>query len=241
MTTIDAIRLAQINATSLKVGAHREAVYGDSFNVSVMEAVAYIAGEPWSEKPQCACPVITVFMAIWSLGLQTSADRDRLFKPLIPLIVGTRSTKDVEEKRSYIALDWLVRVHTPGFLDLLPGLTEHAKALRDMDAIVDMASAIPAAYKVHFARTAAYEFGVGAWKKSDAASRDAAGDGGKSAARAALKVTSGIPSVNDAIDAARAAAWCAAWSGTGDVLKPTTEWLQVSAVGLVRQMIETTD
>jgi hypothetical protein len=120
-------RLAQVMGWSLKHGSHSQNLDGD---MCVMEAAAYIAGEPWSDHPPCTCHVITDFMIAWNDGLPNDAERDRLLKPLIPRLVGTRSTSEVQERRSYMALDWLIRVHTPAWLDLVPALHEHAKALR---------------------------------------------------------------------------------------------------------------
>ncbi|OYV95157.1 MAG: hypothetical protein B7Z68_07320, partial [Acidobacteria bacterium 21-70-11] len=116
-----------------------------------MEAVAYVAGEPWSDAPQCACPVITAFLVSWNDSLPSDPERDRLLKPLIPRIVGTRSTPAVKERRRYMALDWMIRVYTPKWLDLIPTLGENAAALRDLDGIVDMAGAIAAGVSVQLA------------------------------------------------------------------------------------------
>lgn len=191
-------RLTQVLDMQLSAGAHESIESG----ACVMELVSYVTGEPWSDAPQCACPVITAFCVSWNDSLP-DADRTRLLKPLIPLIVGTRSTKGVEERRSYMALDWLIRVFTPKWLDTVPALHEHAKALRELDAIADMAGAAAAGVKVRAAGAAA-------------------GDAARDAAWAA----------------AGAAAWDAARDAAGDALRPTTEWLQASALTLVDQMIE---
>ena len=98
-------RMAQIKSLGLSRGSHEDFERG----MCVMEAVSYVTGEPWSDAPQCACPAITAFMVSWNDSLP-DADRTRLLKPLIPQIVGTRSTSEVEERRSYMALDWLIRV-----------------------------------------------------------------------------------------------------------------------------------
>ena len=163
-------RMQQILALSLSSGNHDDFDKG----MCVMEAAAYVAGEPWSDHPQCACPVITSFMIAWNDSLPSNAERDRLLKPLIPDIIDTRSTPAVEEKRSYLALDWLIRVFSPKWLDLVPSLAVHAKALRDLNEITDIAGAI-AAGKVSDA----------AWAAAGVAARDAA----VAAARAALKPT----------------------------------------------------
>ena len=190
-------RLTAIAQASLGAGSHEE---NAEHQMCVMEAVAFVAGEPWSDAPACACPVITSFCVSWNDSLPNDADRDRLLKPLIPKIVGTRSTPEVEERRSYMALDWLIRVHTPKWLDMVPALHERAKELRELDAIVDMAGATAAGVKVRLAQKDAAAAGDAAWDAAWAAARAAAGD--------------------------------AAW----DALKPTTEWLQASAVQLVEDM-----
>ena len=186
-TQINAERLAKVMALALESGSHEDFEHG----MCVMEAVSYVAGEPWSDAPSCASPVITAFMVSWNDSL-AAEPRNRLLKPLIPLLVGTRASDEVEERRSYMALDWLIRVFTPQWL-------EHAQALRELGAIVDMAGAAAAGEKMRPAR-----------------------------------------------DAARAAAWAAVWAARDAAraaaraaLKPTTEWLQQSAVALVHRMVET--
>lgn len=46
-----------LDTLTLHAGRHSP---GDE--MCVMEAVAYIAGEPWSDHPECACPVIATFL-----------------------------------------------------------------------------------------------------------------------------------------------------------------------------------
>lgn len=170
-------KLKEIIARSLGNGSHSSLDEG----VCVMEAASYVAGEKWSDEPACVCPVIGAFMRLWNDSLPNDAERDRLLKPLITQIVDTRSTAAVEERRSYLALDWLIRVFTPKWLDLVPSLHGHAKQLRALDEIADIAGAVAAGEKVNAARAAA-----------------------------------------------------------GDALKPTTEWLQASALDLVDRMIAIT-
>lgn len=203
-------RMKQIEGVSLKSGGHDYQDDGEPVDACVMEAVAYVAGEPWSDAPQCACPVITAFLVSWNDALPSDAERDRLLKPLIPRIVGTRSTKAVEERRSYMALDWLIRAYTPKWLDLVPTLSSNSAALRDLEGIVDMAGATAAGATARLAsKDAAAAWATArdaAWAAAGAAARDAAGD--------------------------------AAWAAAGDALKPTTEWLQASALRLVNEMID---
>ena len=66
---------------------------------------------------------------------------NRLLKPLLPRLIGTRATPEIHERRSYLALDWLIREATPAWLDLVPALAPHAAALRDAAVIADAAAA----------------------------------------------------------------------------------------------------
>ena len=100
----------------------------DEGAMCVMEAVAYVAGEPWSDHPACACPVLTAFMVAWNDGLPNDEERDRLLMPLIPRLVGTRGSKALEARRATMAADWYVRVQLPAWLRL-SGLNDHADTL----------------------------------------------------------------------------------------------------------------
>ena len=122
---LDGIALAKGNH------AHREQA------VCAMEAVSWLAGEPHSDQPQCACPVIGTFVMGWNDGLPTDAERNRLLKPLLPLLIGSRSTRAVELQRSYLAFDWLARAHAPAFLEVSPALKAHADTLRALAPLVD--------------------------------------------------------------------------------------------------------
>src|SRR5438270_311598 len=100
---IDRKRLAQVmHLWTLKMGSHKKNTTGD---MCVMEAAAYIAGRPWSDSPPCVSPVIAAFMRNWNDSLPTDADRDRLLKPLIPTLIDTKSSNNLEQRRSFMALD----------------------------------------------------------------------------------------------------------------------------------------
>lgn len=211
MTTIeiDAGRLAKIK--KLSHGSHRSFSQG----VCAMEAVAYIAGEKFSDHPECASPVIAAFMRTWNDGLPDD-ERTALLLPLIPKLVGTRGSPELENRRATMAADWLVREHTPAWLRLA-GLTAEADALSNLPEIVD------------FSRTPAIMPALEVARKNAAAAR--------AAARAAAWDTAGA--------AARAAAWDAAGATAGAAarakLKPTRDHLQQSAIRLVERMCALTD
>src|SRR5689334_12351161 len=111
--------LALLESISIKNGSHNSRERG----MCVMEAVAYIAGEPHSDHPKCACPIITCFMIRLNDRMPDDATRSKWLKPLIPKIIGTRKSKadgcqfagfsDAELKRGFLCADWTVREATP--------------------------------------------------------------------------------------------------------------------------------
>ena len=152
----------------LKQGAHASREQA----VCAMEAVSWLAGEPHSDRPKCACPVIGSFMRSWNDAIRTDERRNALLKPVLPLLVGSKSTAAVELKRSYLAFDWLARVQAPAWLDLTPSLKEHATALRALAPLADKKSVKAADGPLAAARAAARAAALAAVR---AAARDAAG------------------------------------------------------------------
>ena len=128
--TIIPERLDILDRITLKYGAHQAPEPGNEADAAMcaMEAAAYIAGEPWSDQPQCVCPVIASFLRSWNDGIGEDATRTRLLLPLVALSIGTRSSDDVQDRRAFMAADWAVRTFTPAWLRLA-GLTGHADAL----------------------------------------------------------------------------------------------------------------
>ena len=229
----------------LKAGTHEP--NGDA---CVMEAVAFVAGEPWSAHPECACPVIGAFLRSWNDALN-DGDRETLLRPLIPSIIGTRSTKTLENQRAAMAMDWLVRTHLPAWLRLA-GLTEHANALSGLPDITNFSRApslkgpLDAAWDAAWeaARAAATATGAraAAMAAARAAAMAAAWDAAWEAARAAATATGArAAAMAAARAAAMAAAWDAAWEAAGeaarDALLPTQKELQKSALELLKCMI----
>lgn len=56
-----------------------------------------LAGEPFSDSPDCACPVISAYMRTWNDGLPYG-ERQRL-KPYAARAVGTRADRDLTRRR----------------------------------------------------------------------------------------------------------------------------------------------
>ena len=80
-----------------------------------MEMVAWLAGEPHSDEPSCACPVIAAFTRACNDAMSDEA-RNRWLRPLVPLLVNSRSDTGVERARGYLAIDVLVRRIVPARL-----------------------------------------------------------------------------------------------------------------------------
>jgi hypothetical protein len=261
---IDPNRLALVEGLALKSGAHDEPESETDLAACVMEAVAFVAGEPWSDHPRCACPVIGDFLRSWNDSIPDEDNRTRLLGPLIPRLVGSKSTPVIELRRSYLALDWLVRVQTPAWLELA-GLKDHADLCRRLGELRDEASCELATETVRgaaCAANAAWDAArAAAWDAAWAAAWAAAWDAARAAARAAAWAAAGDAARDaawaaawDAIlaaarDAAWVAAWAAAWAAARDAawaaagaaavdrLRPTVEQLQTSALELVDRML----
>src|SRR5690606_22525922 len=67
-------RLAEIANWPLTEGSHSSIEQG----MCVMEAVAYVAGESWTDRPRCVSPTIAAFMRSWNDSLPDSETRSRL-------------------------------------------------------------------------------------------------------------------------------------------------------------------
>ena len=164
---------------TLKSGAHTPG----GPDMCVMEAVAYVAGEEWTDSPVCACPVIAAFLRSWNDGITDDATRTRLLTQFIPRLVGSKSTDRVEDTRAWLAVDWSVRVSTPAWLDIA-GPTDHADALRSLPEVTaeTVTAARPAIDAARAAAGAAARAAAGAaaWDAARAAAwaaaRDAAWD-----------------------------------------------------------------
>jgi hypothetical protein len=228
-------RLPQIEGLQLEAGGHEPPDNG-LVHACVMEAVSYVANEPWSDHPECASAVIGAFLRSWNDRL--SDDDRQMLKPLIPRLVGTKASARVEEKRAWMATDWLARECAPAFLRLA-GLTEHAEALEGLAAL----TTTKWAEKAQATLAAA---GAAARAAAGAAAGDAAGAAAWDAARAAAGAAARAAAGAAAWDAARAAAWAAAWAAARaaagaaawDALEPAVKQLQSSALLLVERMIE---
>ena len=121
-----------LDSVVLEKGAHATPQDG----MCVMELGAYLAHEKHSDRPTCVSPVLGAFLRNWNDSVDDDF-RQRL-KPYAARVLNT-ANDGKDESRAWIAVDWLVRVCAPAWLDLCK-LTEHAMALRSAEEIRDIAS-----------------------------------------------------------------------------------------------------
>jgi hypothetical protein len=169
-----------LETLTLAAGGHPDLSAG----ACLLEAVSAFAGEEWSDTPACVSPVLGAFGR--NLNDVLPDDKRQQLVPLIPQMPGT-ADDGLDETRSYMALDWLIRTHAPAWLDLA-GLAEEAKSLRDLRRIVDLVAARSAGPVVRVAAEKARVKRAAA----GAAARAAAWAAARDAARAALKPTTGL-------------------------------------------------
>ena len=246
--TVNYVRLAEID--HLASGSHQ-----DHDAMCVMEAVAYVAGEPWSDHPECACPVITEFTTAWNDSLN-DADRQRLV-PYISRLVGTRSSVAVETRRGRLCSDWLIRTFTPAWLRLA-GMVEDAAALEGLgdtsrmsageisERVTPIVSAAVSAARSaadsaadSAARSAARSAALSAARSAAcSAARSAACSAADSAALSAADSAARSAARSAALSAAYSAARSAACSASAAALQPVAHRLQTSAFALLDQLID---
>ncbi len=100
-----------IDQHPLRRGAHSTRDDG----MCAMEMVAWLAGEPHSDEPGCACPVLAAFVRACNDAMTDDA-RNRYLRPLVPLLVNSRGTAATERARGLLVVDTLVRTLLPACL-----------------------------------------------------------------------------------------------------------------------------
>jgi len=179
----------QNNLYFLSHGKHETPQEG----LCAMEWVSFLAGEAHSDAPECVSPVLRGFGI--SLNDQWNDEQRQKLRPYLARCIGT-ANDGRDQERGWLAMDWLIRVFTPRFLDLCPSLEGEARKLRAIAPISTVAALNEAMVLLNQARSAS----AAAWDAAADAAGDAAGDAAWAAAWDA------------AADAARAAAWDAAWA-----------------------------
>ena len=101
-----------------------------------MEWVSHLAGEPHSDQPKCVSPVLRAICIALNDSLEDEP-RQRL-RPYLARTIGT-ANDGLDEARSWMAIDWLVRTYTPAWL-IPAGLLAPAARLSNLPPVLDEVS-----------------------------------------------------------------------------------------------------
>jgi hypothetical protein len=80
----------------------------------VVELASMLAGEEFSDRPRCACPVIAAFLRAWN-DLAAYTDRQRL-RPYAARLVGTRGSRRTTRARRDACLEWVAGAPPDGWV-----------------------------------------------------------------------------------------------------------------------------
>lgn len=152
------LSLEDLAAIELHSGGHSSPESGHC----LLEVVSMFAGEAFGDSPSCVDPVLKSFGIGWNDGMRSNAEREQL-KQYVVRLVGTNKGPALSQKRGWMAMDWLIRVHCAAWLALTPGLAPHGEALKALPPITceaDLSRAMPA---LNTARDKAREAWAAAW------------------------------------------------------------------------------
>jgi hypothetical protein len=118
----------------------------------VMEVVSMLAGESFTDSPECACPVLSEFARQTNDWMKD--DERHLLWPFTTRLAGSKADRETEQKRTYRMADWACREVTPLALEAA-SKDEAARSLRELAPVTDRESAAAAhAYAAHAAYAA---------------------------------------------------------------------------------------
>ena len=87
--------MIDLETYNLLSGKHKDRETG----MCAMEFVAYLAKEPHSDAPYCACPVLTKFVI--QLNDRFDNEERQLLKPYLPRLLNTRDGKSLERAKLF--------------------------------------------------------------------------------------------------------------------------------------------
>jgi len=169
-----------MDGITLSVGTHDSPESG----LCLLEAVAYVTHEPFSDHPSCVSPVLAAFGRCWNDDLDNET-RQRL-TAYIPRLVGTAGDDAADARRAWMATDWLARSFAPAWLRLI-NLGGHADELAALPEIASDESATSALDTLKRAQSAAEAALSAAWSAAESAAWSAAWSAAESAARSAAR------------------------------------------------------
>jgi len=129
----------------LKYGWHPDIESG----LCLMEAVAFIAGEPHSDQPKCADPVLATFGRSIN-DFMTDDERVHLV-PFVAKLVGTVGDHNLSLRRAMLLCDGVIRQILPVAFEAI-GFNDQAENLKKLGKIEDEQSATVAENAANAAR-----------------------------------------------------------------------------------------
>ena len=210
----------ELDTIRLETGHHTEEGRG-----CVMDWTARFAGLPVTDHPPCTSPVLTAFAIALNDGVDDEF-RQRLV-PFIPRLVGTSGDPEADERRAWMATDWLVRRFAATWLRRF-GMAGDADALEALPALTSAELAAQAQPVIDEANRKADAAWAAAWDGA----WDAAWAAARAAAWAAADMAKGSYSVK------YAAAYRAARTVANEALAETVQELREDALRLFSDMID---
>jgi hypothetical protein len=223
-----------------------------------MEWVSHLAGEAHSDQPKCVSPALRAICIALNDGLE-HGPRQRL-RPFLSRTIGT-ADDGLDEARSWMAMDWLIREYTPTWLRTA-GMAESAAALRSLPAMLDEGTLVSAIAPLErgrldaraarsadrsapwtAARSAARETawacaGAAAWAAARVAVAELAGERARAAARATAADAATVIA-RQALPDRRPRGRAATKDATRAILAPTVYELRASVLALLERMLPT--
>jgi len=229
-----------IDLTTLVLSAGRHT--GPEDGVSLMEATAWAAGEPWSEHPYCVSPVLASFGR--ELNNTLPDDLRQELKPFINRLLYTDGDGQ-DGARGRLALDWLMRTYAVAWLQLVPELATDADRLVNLPPIQSMSAVVKADDAIQGVKAHAGVAAVAAWSRVDTAEWDRAGAVAHTAVleiawptARAVGETAGVDTAAALVDIAEIAARIAILTAADDdPLGATITTLQKGAIDLFGRMV----
>src|SRR6218665_1006688 len=123
-----------IDGIFLSRGKHRTPDEG----ICLLEAVAFVQGEPFTAYPECVSTVLAEFGRQLN-DLLPDGVRQELVR-FIPMLPGTRDD-GLDGRRGWIITDWVIRECLPAFFELVPELVPYANRLREFEEIASTSAA----------------------------------------------------------------------------------------------------
>ena len=224
-----------------------------------MEWVSHLAGEPHSDQPKCVSPVLRAICIALNDSLEDEP-RQRL-RPYLARTIGT-ADDGLDEARSWMAIDWLIRTYTPAWL-IPAGLLAPAARLGSLPPVLDEVSLRNAVAPLDRARsearatraaehsapwaaarmaareTAWTSAGAAAWAAARLAMADIAADRARACARAAA-ADAAVVAASDALRGRRLTGGRAAVKDAARAaLAPTMMEMRASVMALLERMLPT--